>query len=208
MGPRQPTGKTLDLTGLIHRAAKGDPDAAEQVFAATYRDLVGLARRRLAGGGRNTLLDTTSLVHESYLRFARSGALRVEDRQHFLGWAGRVMRSVIVDMARRRSAARRGGPGGRVTLTTGLADSREGPAEEILAVHEALDGLAALEPRLARVVELRYFGGLTEPEIAQVLEVTDRTVRRDWEKARLLLREALQSPASAAGRDAKSGRVS
>lgn len=206
---RPSSDRPVDLTGLIRRAADGDADAADQVFAATYRDLIKLARFRLAGGGRNTLLDTTSLVHESYLRFANAGALRLEDRNHFLGWAGRVMRSVIVDMARRRTAARRGGPQARVTLTTGLVDGRSGSADEILDVHEALDGLAAIDARLARVVELRYFGGLTETEIAQVLGVTDRTVRRDWEKARLFLREALTSrPAAARTRGREEGGAS
>ena len=181
----------VDLTDLIHRAENGDADAAERLFAATYANLCKLARRRLAGG-RDTLLDTGSLVHESYLRFAASGALNLEDRVHFLRWAGRVMRSVIVDFARRRTADRRGGGAPHVALTTGLADERSGSAEEILAVHEALDELAALDPRLAQVVELRYFGGLTEPEIAEALGVTDRTVRRDWQKGQLLLREALQ----------------
>lgn len=183
---------TPDLTAWIRRAALGDAEAAEHLFAAAYRDLSLLARRRLRAGGRNTLLDTSALVHESYLRFANAGALRFEDRAHFLAWAGRVMRSVIVDAARRRGAARRGAPNARVTLTTGLADGRAAAADEILRVHEALDGIAALDPRLATVVELRYFGGLTENEIAQALGVTDRTVRRDWEKARLLLREALK----------------
>ena len=182
------------VTGLIKRAAQGDAEATDRLFALTYRDLLRLARRRLAGGGRHTLVDTASLVHESYLRFAAAGALRLEDRHHFLGWAGRVMRSVIVDLVRRRSALRRGGAGARVTLTTGMVEGRGGSADEILQVHEALDALARADPRAARVVELRYFGGLTEPEIAAVLGVTDRTVRRDWEKARLLLREALDVP--------------
>jgi RNA polymerase sigma factor (TIGR02999 family) len=189
---RDMTERPLELTALIQRAAHGDAEAADRLFELTYRDLVMLARRRLAGGGRNTVLDTSSLVHESYLRFASAGSLRFADRHHFLGWAGRVMRSVIVDLARRRSALRRGGPGARVTLTTGIADERSGSAEEILQVHEALDSLARRDPRMAQVVELRYFGGLTEPEIAEVLGVTDRTVRRDWEKARLLLRETLE----------------
>jgi RNA polymerase sigma factor (TIGR02999 family) len=190
--PAQMPESPIDLTTLIHRAADGDSDAADRLFAATYNDLLRLARRRLMRGGRNTLLDTASLVHESYLRFANSGALRIEDRAHFLGWAGRVMRSVIVDVARRRAAARRGGVNARVTLTTRLAEDRGAGVDEILRVHEALDGIAALDARLAQVVELRYFGGLTEAEIAQALGVTDRTVRRDWEKARLLLREALK----------------
>jgi RNA polymerase sigma factor (TIGR02999 family) len=182
----------VDLTDLIQRAGKGDAEAADRLFAATYESLCGLARRRLASGGRNTLLDTGSLVHESYLRFATSGALKLEDRVHFLRWAGRVMRSVIVDFARRRAAGRRGGSAVQVALTTGLPDERDGSAERILAVHEALDELAAVAPRLAQVVELRYFGGLTEPEIAAALGVTDRTVRRDWQKGQLLLRDALE----------------
>jgi RNA polymerase sigma factor (TIGR02999 family) len=181
----------VDMTGLIQRAAQGDVEAADRLFAVTYDELIRLARRRLAAGGRNTLLDTASLVHESYLRFAKAGSLRLVDRHHFLRWAGRVMRSVIVDLARRRSAARRGGPNARVTLTTGVAGAHGGSLDEILRVHDALDGLNSVNPRLAKVVELRYFGGLTESEIAQVLGVTDRTVRRDWEKARLLLRDAL-----------------
>ena len=182
----------VDLTDLIHRAEKGDAEAADRLFAATYASLCKLARMRLVSGGRNTLLDTGSLVHESYLRFATSGALNLEDRVHFLRWAGHVMRSVIVDFARRRTAGRRGGGAVQVALTTGLADERAGSAEQILAVHEALDDLAAVAPRLAQVVELRYFGGLTEPEIAEALGVTDRTVRRDWQKGQLLLREALE----------------
>jgi RNA polymerase sigma factor (TIGR02999 family) len=182
----------VDLTDLIHRAEKGDADAADRLFKATYASLCKLARMRLFSGGRNTLLDTGSLVHESYLRFASSGALNLEDRVHFMRWAGHVMRSVIVDFARRRNAERRGGGAVDVALTTGLADERSGSAEQILAVHEALDELATVAPRLAQVVELRYFGGLTEPEIAEALGITDRTVRRDWQKGQLLLREALE----------------
>jgi RNA polymerase sigma factor (TIGR02999 family) len=180
------------LTDLIQRASAGDAEAADALFAATYDDLRKLARNRLRAGGRNTLLDTSSLVHESYLRFVRSRRLRVEDRAHFLHWAGRVMRSVIVDFARRRSAQRRGAGASRVPLTVQLAADHRAPADEILLVHDALDRLAALDPRMAQVVEMRYFGGLSEPEIALALGVTDRTVRRDWEKARLLLREALE----------------
>jgi RNA polymerase sigma factor (TIGR02999 family) len=183
--------ETANLTDLIHRAEQGDAEAADRLFTETYADLRKLARQRLIGG-RRTSLDTASLVHESYLRFAASGRLHLEDRVHFIRWAGRVMRSVIVDFARRQSAARRGGDSLHVTLTTGLADGHQGNAEEILRVHEALDEMAALDARLAKVVELRYFGGLTESEIAQALGITDRTVRRDWQKARLLLRRALQ----------------
>jgi RNA polymerase sigma factor (TIGR02999 family) len=182
----------VNLTDLIHRAEKGDVDAADRLFAETYAELRRLARMRLVAGGRNALLDTGSLVHESYLRFATAGDLKIEDRVHFLRWAGHVMRSVIVDFARRRTAERRGGGADHVELTTGFPDERTGNAEEILAVHEALDELAAADGRLAQVVELRYFGGLTEPEIAAALGVTERTVRRDWQKGQLLLRAALE----------------
>ena len=182
----------LSLTELIHRAERGDAEAADSLFAATYAELRKLARGRLRSGGRNTFLDTSSLVHESYLRFVGAGRLRLTDRIHFMRWAGRVMRSVIVDFARRRQADRRGGAVAPITLTTQMGAQAPGGEHEILRVHEALDELASLDPRMAQVVEMRYFGGMTEPEIAEALGVTDRTVRRDWEKARLLLREALK----------------
>jgi RNA polymerase sigma factor (TIGR02999 family) len=180
------------LTELIHRAQRGDVDATDALFAVTYADLRQLARARLRAGGRNTLLDTSSLVNESYLRFAAAGRLQLADRIHFMRWAGRVMRSVIVDFARRRSADRRGGGVGRLALTTGVERRIAGGEIEILRVHEALEAIASMDQRMAQVVEMRYFGGMTESEIAEALAVTERTVRRDWEKARLLLREALQ----------------
>jgi RNA polymerase sigma factor (TIGR02999 family) len=183
-----------NLTELIHRAQQGDAEAADSLFAATYPDLRRLARARLRAGGRSTLLDTASLVHESYLRFAGTGQLRIDDRVHFMRWAGRVMRSVIVDFARRRLAGRRGGALPHVALTTGIEARAPAGEHEILRVHEALEQIAALDARLAQVVEMRYFGGMTEVEIAEALGVADRTVRRDWEKARLLLREALEGP--------------
>jgi RNA polymerase sigma factor (TIGR02999 family) len=182
----------LNLTELIHRAEKGDAEAVDALFAATYGQLHRLARARLRTGGRNTLLDTSSLVHESYLRFVGAGRLRLEDRVHFMRWAGRVMRSVIVDFARRRKAERRGGGMAHVTLTTQIGAGIPSGEREILRVHDALDEMASLDARMAQVVEMRYFGGMTEPEIAEALGITDRTVRREWEKARLLLREALK----------------
>ena len=189
-----------NLTELIHRAERGDVEAADRLFAAMYGDLRRLARARLRGGRRNTLLDTSSLVHESYLRFAGSGRLHLRDRIHFLRWAARVMRSVIVDFARRRQAARRGGGQEAVTLTTGIAGVPAGESE-ILRVHDALEEMAARDRRMASIVEMRYFGGLTETEIAEAVGVNERTVRRDWEKARLFLREALsQFPPRTAGR--------
>jgi RNA polymerase sigma factor (TIGR02999 family) len=180
------------LTQLIRRAQQGDGEAVDALFAATYADLSRLARSRLRAGRRPTLLDTGSLVHESYLRFAGARHVAIEDRVHFMHWAVRVMRSVIVDFARRRLAARRGAGAVRVTLDVEQAAGQStGGESEILDVHQALDRIAAVDPRLSQVVEMRYFGGLTESEIAATLSVTERTVRRDWQKARLLLREAL-----------------
>jgi RNA polymerase sigma factor (TIGR02999 family) len=177
------------LTRLIQGAQQGEAGAADAVYEAAYPDLRRLARARLRAC-RPTLLDTGSLVNESYLRFASSTHLAIEGRSHFMCWAARAMRSIIVDYTRRRLARRRGGGAARVPLDVEPPDTVAGE-EEILAVHEALDRLADADPRLAQVVEMRYFGGLTEPEVADVLGVTERTVRRDWQKARLLLHEAL-----------------
>jgi RNA polymerase sigma factor (TIGR02999 family) len=178
------------LTQLIHRAQGGDTRAVDELFDATYPELRRLARARLRAGRRLTLLDTGALVAESYVRFAECRQLELDDRLHFMRWASRVMRSVIVDFARRRLAARRGGGAPRVTFDVDQIPHISGEAQ-ILRVHEALDCIGTREPRMAQVVEMRYFAGMTEPEIARALGVTDRTVRRDWEKARLLLREAL-----------------
>jgi RNA polymerase sigma factor (TIGR02999 family) len=180
------------LTDLLHRANSGDPDALQGVFEAAYQDLRDLARARLRSGGRNTLLDTTALVHESFLRFARAGRLQTADRQHFLRYAARVMRSVVVDLVRQASAQRRGGSARQVTLRTDLHEADPSGAEEVLRVHEALEELAELDQRLVQVVEMRYFAGMTEREVADALGLTERTVRRDWEKARLLLAAALR----------------
>jgi RNA polymerase sigma factor (TIGR02999 family) len=177
------------LTLLIHGAQQGDADAADALYAAAFPDLRRLARARLRATRRPTLLDTGSLVSESYVRFA-SSRVSIEGRSHFMCWAARAMRSIIVDYTRRRLADRRGAGATHVPLDVDPANPAAGE-EEILAVHEALQRLADADPRLARVVELRYFGGLTDAEVADVLNVTERTVRRDWQKARLLLYESL-----------------
>ena len=186
------------MTELIHRAERGDFEAADRLFAAMYVELRRLARARLRGGGRNTLLDTSSLVHESYLRFAQARQLQLQDRVHFMRWAGRVMRSVIVDFARRRQTERRGGGKANVRLTTGIGVAPPGESE-ILRLHDALEEMAARDRHMADIVEMRYFGGMTESEIAEAVGVNERTVRRDWEKARLFLREALGARAPRGG---------
>jgi len=177
------------VTRLIGDAQQGDAGAAERLFEAVYPDLRRLARSRLRAGYRPTLLDTGSLVNESFLRFA-SSHLALEGRAHFMCWVARAMRSIIVDYTRRRMAARRGGDADRVPLNPEMADPATGE-QVILAVHQALERLAHVDPRLARVVEMRYFGGLTDQEVADALGITERTVRRDWHKARLLLHDVL-----------------
>ena len=180
------------ITQLLARMQEGDDNARDALFAATYDELRRMARSRLRDGGRNTLLDTTSLVHESYLRFVRVGQLRIEDRRAFFGYAARVMRSVIVDSARERLAERRGGGVSPLTLNTELIENLAEGEESILRIHEALKDLEKADARLAQVVEMRYFGGYSEQEIAETLGVTERTVQRDWEKARLILRASLK----------------
>ena len=139
-----------------------------------------------------TVLDTTALLHESYLRLVKTGALNVSSRSHFLAYAAQAMRSIIVDYARRRLAERRGGGATELPLDTAIAQGIPQREDEIVRVHDALEELAAVDARLVRVVEMRYFGGLTEEEMAEVLGVSSRTVQRDWEKARLLLSLALR----------------
>ena len=180
------------LTDLIRLAQSGDEAALRGVFDATYQELRSMARARLRRSSPNTLLDTTSLVHEAYLRFAGANRLQIGDRQHFLRYASHAMRSVIVDFVRERVALRRGGDAVHVTLNTEIGDGLQTGEAEILHVHEALEELAQHDPRLVQVVEMRYFAGMTEVEIAEALGVNHRTVRRDWQKARLLLADALK----------------
>jgi RNA polymerase sigma factor (TIGR02999 family) len=178
-----------NLTRLIHGAQQGDAEAADALYAAAFPDLRRLARARLRATRRPTLLDTGSLVSESYVRFA-SSHVAIEGRSHFMCRAARAMRSIIVDYTRRRLADRRGAGVTHVPLEIDPANPAAGE-EQILAVHEALQRLARADARLGRVVELRYFGGLSDAEVAEALGGTERTVRRDWQKARLLLYAAL-----------------
>jgi len=181
-----------DLTTLLAAARDGDADAAGQAFSLLYEDLRRLARARLRQHQAMTLLDTTSLVHESYMKVVGAESLPVEDRHHFFAYASRVMRSVIVDFARARVAERRGGDAEHLALSTEISNQVAAPENDALKVHEALAVLEQADARLAQVVEMRYFGGLTEAEVAEALGVSERTVRRDWEKARLLLIAAME----------------
>jgi len=181
-----------EITMLLRAASSGDGHAADQVVSMLYGELHRMARSRLRHSGDMTLLDTTSLVHESYLRIQQAGKPDFADRKHFLAYAAKAMRAIVIDIARARQADRRGGQALHVTLNTEIGDSVAVQEDEILRVHEALDELADVDERLGKVVEMRYFGGLSEAEIAECLGVTERTVQRDWQKARLFLSMALR----------------
>lgn len=181
-----------DVTALLRQAATDDRSAVDRLFELLYDDLHRMARARLYDNGPITLLDTTSLAHEAYLRLHNAGRIDLNSRGQFMAYVSQVLRSIIVDFARKRNAERRGGSQQHVTLSTEVAESVGGSNEDIERINDALIELGKTDPRLKQVVEMRYFGGLTELEVAEALGVTDRTVRRDWERARLLLSVSLQ----------------
>ena len=169
----------------------------DEVVALAYQELRVIAHQRLrrravaGANGPTATLSTTALVHEAYLKLAERRASGWNDRAHFLAVASLAMRHVLIDRAREKVTLRRGGLHRQVTLDDeGL--SGDGDPEALLQLNDALDRLAAFDPRLARVVECRFFGGLTEQETADALGITVRTVQRDWVKARVLLRRALE----------------
>jgi RNA polymerase sigma factor (TIGR02999 family) len=182
-----------EVTALIQAVSQGADGAMDKLYELLYADLHRIAHAKLRGGNGPTLLDTTSLVHESYLRLVKLDRLRLEDRSHFLAYAARVMRSVVVDLVRESRAERRGGDQVMVTFDTQASDAQPASEDEVLRVHEALQELAAIDERLVQVVEMRYFVGLEMNEIAEALGVGKRTVERDWEKARSFLYASLKN---------------
>jgi RNA polymerase sigma factor (TIGR02999 family) len=171
---------------------ESDPASLDVVASSAYRELRAMAHRRLAGRGRGATLSTTALVHEAYLKLADQSREQPRDRAHFLAVASLAMRHVLVDRARERATLKRGGAQVNVTFDESQVVV-EAQADTVLQLNEAMDRLAAWEPRLARVVECRFFGGLTEAETAEALGLTPRTVQRDWVKARVLLKRALET---------------
>jgi RNA polymerase sigma factor (TIGR02999 family) len=179
-----------DTKGLLDEPQSARRDSLDRLLPVVYAELRALAHRHLAQHGHAGSLATTGLVHEAYLKLVEKSRAEWRDRGHFFALSSVAMRHVLVDQARARAAQKRGGVGTWVTLdekTIAVDDS----AETLLAIDEALDRLAAVEPRLAKVVEFRFFAGLSEREIAETLGVTERTVERDWVKARMLLYRAL-----------------
>lgn len=182
------------VTLALQAARAGDSAALNEAFQLVYDEVRAIARARVARAGGGTL-DTTAVVHEAYLKLARHGGLSFADRQHFLAVASTAMRQVLLDHARRRLSARRGGGAEHLPLT--VADpAADEQARELVALDEALRGLAGLDPQLARLVELRYFGGLTIEETAQALGTSEATVKRSWRRARAWLQHELAADAA------------
>lgn len=192
--PDDDTAADDTVEGLLAGARAGDRAAIDALVQRQYRELRRLAHARLRHRDHRVLLDTTGLVHESYLRLVQRSALAVRDRGHFMAYAAHAMRSVVVDLIREQQAARRGGDGPLLTLDTAAMNVAAAPADdaEVLALHEAMEALSRVDPRLTRVVEMRYFAGLSHAEIAEATGVSERTVKRDWDKARTFLFAALR----------------
>ncbi len=161
--------------------------ALADAFKSNYQQLRQIAHARLRKGAALTLLDTSGLVHEVFAKLGKSAPVIFDSDQHFLAYTSTVMRSLIVDTARARHAERRGGGRADVTLNTALAIELPAELEGLLDIDAALNELECIEPRIAQVVNMRFFGGFTEAEIAATLGVSLRSVKRDWEKARMLL---------------------
>lgn len=186
-----------EITRLLEEYREGDDAAFERLLPLVYDRLRTISRRELRRrGGRRAVLHTTDLVHEAYLKLARPTSVEWKNRAHFFAVAARAMRQVLIDHARRRAADKRGGDPKRITLTDRHVRFRV-RMDELLALDEALDRLDELNERLRRVVELRFFAGMSEKEIAGVLDVSTRTVERDWVKARLFLHREIYPEAGA-----------
>lgn len=186
----RPTSGVL-VMALLTAIRRGEAGAADQLFSLLYPDLRQMAHSRLRRSGHLTLLDTTGLVHEAYLRLFKAGTLEADDRGQFMAYAARVMRSVVVDFVRRRAADRRGGDVVHVGLDDPAAAVSDPRENEVVRIDEALQELAAIDERLVVVVEMRYFAGMTESQVAEALGLSRRSVARDWEKARMFLAAAL-----------------
>lgn len=180
-----------DVTQLVEAAGAGDAEALRRLFAVVYDELKRIARRQLLGGDSATL-NTTGLVHEAYLKLVSPDRLQLRDRRHFFVIAAKAMRQIVVDHARRRFAQKRGGAGNdAVTLDDDAVPDGMTP-DVLLRLDRALDRLGGLDPRLAELVEMRFFAGLSVEQVAEAQSLAVRTVHRDWRRARAFLFDAVQ----------------
>lgn len=183
-----------DITELLVAHGKGHADALERLVPLVYGDLRRMARAHMRGQRPGATLDTGGLVHEAYLRLVDERRAEWQDRRHFYAVAAMAMRQIVIDYARRRNRARRGG-GEHITALGEVADPIARDVEQMIDLDTALVKLEEVDPRMVRVVECRYFGGLSEPETAEALGTSVRTVQREWLKARAWLRAALKPTA-------------
>jgi RNA polymerase sigma factor (TIGR02999 family) len=181
-----------ELTVLLQQAHAGDERAANEAYAALYPELLKIARARLRVHQAPTLLDTQALVHESFLRFVAGAPVALQSRKHFYAYAAKAMRHIVIDFVRRSQAQRRGGDLQQVTFDTAVLDA-QAQAAPVLDLDRALAALQALDPPLAELVELRFYGGYTDAETALALGISERSVRRQWDKARAFLLLELQA---------------
>lgn len=187
-------GGVADITELLGKARGGDRGAADTLFATLYQELRHLAAGQLRGEERER---ATSLVHEAYEKLIRHGVIDVNDREHFFAVAARTMRQIVIDHVRARHAQRRGGEQAPTAIeTTAMQAAAEGRDEELLALDEALARLAAVEPALANLVELRFYGGLELAEIVTLGGRSERSLKRDWRRARAFLYRELRDDAA------------
>jgi RNA polymerase sigma factor (TIGR02999 family) len=181
-----------DITRLLAEAKGADGEAKNRLWQALYGELHRLARSQLRrNGGGSGSLDTTALLHEAYIKMVRVDELQADSRGQFFSYASKVMRSIVIDICRERMSERRGGGIADITLNTSISDSVARSDEDLVRISDALEELGKVNPRLVQVVEMRFFGGLTEEEIAESLGVTTRTIQRDWDKARMLMLAAV-----------------
>lgn len=180
-----------DVTQLLIEYQEGNTEAADQLWAEVYDALRAVARNKLRKERSDHTMTTTALVHEAYLKIIDQTRIEWEDRLHFFAMASRIMRNILIDYARRRKAQKRGGGAPHVSLDDAII-SDDASADVFLALDEALTQLATFDERQAKVVEYRFFGGMQEKEIAEVLDIAPRTVRRDWRKAKGWLARALK----------------
>ena len=185
------TAEPIEITRLLKAWGGGDDAAFRQLSPVIYAELKRMARRYMRGERAGNTLQSTALVHEAYLRLVDMKQAGWQDRAHFFAVSAQMMRRILVDAARARATGKRGGAAAHVNLDE-VPEVGTGRAGELVALDDALNALARMDPRKAKVVELRFFGGLTVEETAEVLKISDQSVVRDWKLAKAWLRRELQ----------------
>lgn len=188
----EPRGSDNSVTALLAQLNDGNRDVEQYLVPKIYQELRRIASRHMRFERAGHTLQTTALVNEAYLRMIDTTAVSWQNRAHFFALASTLMRHILVDHERERRAAKRGGVQHQITLDEALLPSRQ-ESIDVLALHEALERLTEFDPRQGRIIELHFFGGLSFEEIALVLEISERTVKRDWSMARAWLRNELSS---------------